>query len=72
MFHKQQVRLVCFLVLPKQKPDIQLFGHCQLKMLQVDYSAFHSYKGPAIILSLACLEEYQMDHYNFFVATKTS
>jgi len=38
----------------------------------VDFSVSHSYKGPAIILSLVCLDKYQMDHYNFFVATETS
>jgi len=36
------------------------------------FSVSHSYKGPAIILSFACLDECQMDHSNFFVAMKTS
>jgi len=39
--------------------------------LEVDFSVSHSYKGPAIILSFACLDECQMDHSNFFVAIKT-
>jgi len=37
----------------------------------VDFSVSLSYKGPAIILYFASLDECQMDHYNFFVATKT-
>ena len=37
----------------------------------MDFSVSHSYKGPAIILSFACLDECQMDHSNFFVAIKT-
>jgi len=40
--------------------------------LDVDFSVSHSYKGPTNILSFACLDEYSMDHYDFFVAMKTS
>jgi len=40
--------------------------------LEVDFSVSHSYKGPEIILSFAFLEEYYMDHYNFFIAMQTS
>jgi len=37
----------------------------------VDFSVSHSYKGPTIMLSFASLDEYSMDHYNFFIAMKT-
>jgi len=40
--------------------------------LEVDFSVSLSYKGSEIILSFACLEECQIDHYNFFIALKTS
>jgi len=39
----------------------------------VDFLVSHRYKGLAIICPLLVwMNECQMDHYNFFVATKTS